>query len=517
MDFSPYYWSVTLLAILTSIANFGQLPEASVKKFDAKQGLHTHSFKKVLEDEYGFVWIMYEYGIQRFDGTHTDDYFKGEEIVSLLLDGHNTIWVSTIEGVYKYDHQIQKFFHIPTTDPNDDPKLLFHINGLPLHYMGKSGIFEYDRDTNTFRPAQNLKEEPEKNVTLRSTRFANFGHTLYYTYKYKVWRHNLLSGKKDTVVVDHVGWVHAISKDEIITTNWEAKTWYYNFSTLERIRLKLSGPDSFLYVHDTFDGINGVIYLASSKGLLKLDLESKKVRKMVLTFEGLPFPETVFRSVYQHQKGHLWIVTENSLLHVDRSEAHIRYVRSNHYDSLQQFDNRVRNFAADDYENLWLATGHGLTQWNIKKNTFHTIEASEGSTNGLNHASIRGLVYDGTHLIIGQTNKGIWLYNPKKKTFKRPPFTNNEVDRMLKEKITQDFINQIKTLRNGDHIISARDGAYLMDGTTYTISEIDFPGSTHNVTFSYEDRKGSIFIGTLNGLFCLDANYEFKYEISEDI
>ena len=517
MDFPPNYWPIILMAMLTSIVGFGQLPEASVKKFDAEHGLHTHSFKKVLEDGSNFVWVMYEYGIQRFDGTHTDDYFKGEEIVSMVLDGHCAIWVSTKEGVYKYDNHLRKFLHIRTTDPNDGPKLLFYIDGRPLHYMGKSGIFEYDLNMNTFRPSQNLNEGPGKNVKFRYTRFTHFGHILYYTDDNHVWRHNLLSGKKDTLVVTDVGWVHAISKDEIVTTNWEAKTWYYNFSTRERIRLKLPGPDSFLYVHDAFSGVNGIIYLASSNGLLRLDLESKEVQKVVLTFGGLPFPETVFRAVYQHKKGHLWVATENSLLRVDRSEAHIRYVRNNHYDSVQQFDSRVRSFAADDQGNLWLATGHGLTQWNLKQHTFHTLEASEGSTNGLDHASIRGLVYDGTHLIIGQTNKGIWLFDPKRKTFKRPLFADHKVGNLLKEKISQDFINQIKTLRNGDHIISARDGAYLMDGTTYAISEIDFPGSTHNVTFSYEDRKGTIFIGTLNGLFCLNADYTSNYEITEQI
>ncbi len=517
MDFFFKFWIATVLAMQLWIPLFAQLPEASVTAFDAEQGLRTHSFKKVLEDGSGFVWIMYMYGIQRFDGTHTDDYFRGEEMVSMVLDGHRNVWVSTQKGVYKYDEQLRKFLRIPTTDPNDGPKLLFRIKGLPIHYLGESGLFEYDANTNTFGPAKNLNGVPEEDLTLQYTRFSNFGHILYYTHENRVWRHNLLSGKKDTLAVKHVGWVHALSEEEIITTSWEAKTWYYNFSTHERIQLTLPGSDGFLYVHSLFSGANTLVYLASSRGLLTFDRSSKALRKMVLTFGGLPYPETIFRAVYQQRKGHLWVATENNLLHIDRSKEHIRYVRNNPYDSVQQFDNRIRNFAADDEGNLWLATGHGLTQWDLKKNSFRTLNASEGNTNGLDHASIRGLVHDGTHLIIGQTNKGIWLYDPKKKIFKRPLFADNKAGRLLKEKVAQDFINQIRTLRNGDHIISARDGAYLMDGTTYAISEIDFPGSTHNVVFSYEDSKGAIFIGTLDGLFCLDANYTPTHEIRKQI
>ncbi len=517
MELFRNFWMLPVLAMQLWNPIFAQLPEASVTAFDAEQGLRTHSFKKVLEDRSGFVWIMYMYGIQRFDGTHTDDFFKGEEMVSMILDGHRNVWVSTEKEVYKYDEQLRKFLCIPTINPKDEPKLLFHINGLPIHCLSDSGLFEYDEKTNTFTPAKYLKGSPEENLTLRSTRFSNFEYTLFYTHKNKVWRHNLLSGEKDTVPVNYIGWVHAISEDEIIVTNWEAKTWYYNFSTRERKRLKLPGPDTFLYVHNAFVTADDNIYLASSKGLLRYDLTSKELQKVVLTLGGLPYPETVFRAVYQRSKGHLWAATENSLLYIDRSKEHIRYVRNNPYDSVQEFDNRIRNFAADNKGNLWLATGHGLTQWNLKKNTFSTIEASEGSTKGLNHASIRGLVYDGAHLIIGQTNKGIWLYNPESNTFKRPRFTDDPEGRALKEKVAQDFINQIKTLRNGDHIISSRDGAYLMDGRTYVIHEIDFPGSNDNVVFSYEDSKGNIFIGTLKGLFCLDANYTFSYEITKQI
>lgn len=517
MDFFSKSWITAVMAMQLWIPIFGQLPEASVTAFDAEQGLRTHSFKKVLEDGSGFVWIMYKYGIQRFDGTHTDDYFKGEEMVSMVLDDHLAIWASTKKGIYKYDAPLRKFLPIPTTAPSDGPKLLFHNNGLPIRYLGKSGIFEYDRNISAFRPVKNRKAVPEENIILRSTHFSTIGQTLYYTHTNRVWRHNLLSGKKDTLPVKHVGWVHALSEDEIITTNWEAKTWYYNFSTHEQIRLKLPGSDTFLYAHHAFATDDDIIYLASSKGLLRYDLKSKELQKMGLTMEGLPYPETVFRAIYQQRKGHFWAATENSLLHIDQSKEHIRYVRTNPYDSIQEFDNRIRNFAADDEGNLWLATGHGLTQWNLKRNTFHTIEASESSSTGLNHASIRGLVYDGTHLIIGQTNKGIWLYDPKKKRFKRPLFTDDKIGRKLQEKVAGDFINQIKTLRNGDHIISARDGAYLMDGSTYAIREIDFPGSTHKVVFSYEDAKGAIFIGTLGGLFRLDANYNPTHEIRKQL
>ncbi len=517
MDMFRTFWIVPLLAMQLNTSLFAQLPEASIKEFDAKQGLRTHSFKKVLEDASGFVWIMYRYGIQRFDGTHTDDYFEGEEMVSMVLDGHRSVWVSTENEVYKYDERLRKFLCIPTINPNEGPKLLFHSNGLPIHYLGRSGIFEYDGNTNTFRLAKSLKGAPEENITLRSTHFSNVGQTLYYTHENRVWRHNLLSGKKDTLSVRYVGWVHAISEDEIITTNWEAKTWYYNFSTNERIPLTLSVSDPFLYVHGLVSAADKMVYLASSKGLLTFDRGTKELRKVVLTLGGLPFPETIFRTVYQRKSGHLWAATENSLLYVDQSKEHIRYVRSNPYDSIQEFDNRIRNFAADDNGNLWLATGDGLTEWSLKKNSFRTLKALEGNTKGLDHASIRGLVYDGTYLIIGQTNKGIWLYDPKKKTFKRPLFAANKTGQIVKEKVAQDFINQIKTLRNGDHIISARDGAYVMDGTTYAIREIDFPGSTHNVVFSYEDSKGSIFIGTLDGLFCLDSNYTPTYEIRKQL
>jgi hypothetical protein len=221
--------------------------------------------------------------------------------------------------------------------------------------------------------------------------------------------------------------------------------------------------------------------------------------------------------LYLDRDQKVWACSENSLMVFDPFNEVIGLIRNTQMNLVSGFNNDIRNFAADEKGNLWLATNNGITYWDLQTNKLTSMFAVEGATDRMNHPSVRGIAYDGHNVIIGQTNRGIWLYNPATKKYRSPSFEPGPKDTTTKTKLEKDFIDQLYRLYNGNYFISARDGAYLLEKKSYQIRQIDFPGSNDNLNFSYEDNLKQVWIGSINGIHCLDSNLVYKFSVKDGI
>ncbi len=509
--------ALLLLLLVVPVTHItGQLPGYPARKFTAEHGLQ-YNIVKVVQDADGFTWLMYPDEIQRFDGKNTETWFKGETIHWLFIDSRENIWVTTRKGIFQFDARTRRFIEIASEATTSSSKLIFESGEGQLRYISASGIYSYDEVSNQFILSNETSHQLKPGAGVSYRRFSSVNNTLYYFVKDTIWRHDIKTGKADNIPVRELRSILALSEQEIIVSTWEHKSWYYNFSTRQQLRLSMPGEDSFLFVFDATAVGKNMHYLATSKGLAAYRAGTDSLQRLQLSFDGKLLPVQEYKGLYKGKEGIVWACTPSSLLGFNPFDENINFIQKNVTAPAYWSSHNVRNFAEDEKGNLWLATIDGVTYWDIENNRFSTILAEENASDRLNHASIRGLVYDGTHLIIGQTNKGIWLYHPKTKTFKRPVFKNDENGRLLKKKIERAFIRQIKTLKNGDHIVVTHGGIYLITRDNYTIEAIDLPEARSRKHFSYQDRKGNIFIGTQNGLYCLDASLRYQYMVKEEL
>lgn len=509
------YLTLVLLLLLLPVTDVaGQLPDYPARRFGMQHGVH-NNLKQIAQDTDGFIWLMCSKDLQRFDGKHIDTYFEGERMYSLLVDAKGSVWTATAEGIFKFDPYSNRFLKIASEDTTATEKIIFEAETGMLFCISASGIYAYDETLEIFSLRDTLPYSLAPGARISFEFFSHYKYTLYYFTGDTLWRHDMRTGKKDKEAFNEVKNVIALSEHEVIVSNWESKTWYYNFRTGKKMRLSMPGTDSFLTVIDAVALDENRYYLATTGGLLVYKPGTDHLRRIDLSLDGELLPVQLYRLLCKGKSGTVWTATSSNLFCFEASAGNINFIQNNLVSPA--YVGNVRNFAEDGKGNLWFATDTGLTYWDRENNSFSIIKAEENADDRLNHPSVRGLVYDGTRLIIGQTNKGVWLYNPKTKKFDRPEFENSEKGRLLRQKIEKDFIWHINTLKNGDHIIAARDGAYLMNGDNYTIDTIDFPGSSHNVRFSYEDSKGNIFIGTFDGLYCLDSMLQYRYSVREQL
>ncbi len=162
----------------------------------------------------------------------------------------------------------------------------------------------------------------------------------------------------------------------------------------------------------------------------------------------------------------------------------------------------VRRVTEDKYGNLWTATGYGFARWDKKTNKWKLFPPVKGSKDQLTHESIRGIAYDGKYLILGPTNTGVWLFNTETEKYSRPSYNSEET----KEWIEKDYINDIITLQNGNHLIAARDGFYELNGKSYQLKRLTHLLQANEYrTFCVSGSDGKVWVGAPSGLYYIDS------------
>ena len=141
-----------LLMLTTVIARTGQ--------FIPSDRFSSGLINSIYQDQYGYMWIATENGLNKFDGYRFTTYYHnsgdttslGSNIVtSLYQDKQGQLWVGTRLGVSRYDYDTDRFVHY-TFSTNEHPhvnhiierkngELLFGTSGRGLYAL-KDDILE---------------------------------------------------------------------------------------------------------------------------------------------------------------------------------------------------------------------------------------------------------------------------------------------------------------------------------------------------------------------------------------
>ncbi len=503
--------------------SFAQLPDYHVQLFDASFGVRTYEVKKVIKDQQDFLWILHNDRVQRFDGRHINDFLFEEEPHSILCDRNNRVWVSSGSKLYRFSNNHKGFQVVPVdTIKNLGIYHLFQLPGKELWVLTSKGFYILDSSKQVFRKHPdptlgNLKQLQNRGIdeSTNTLFFSTTDSLIAYSLKTRIRRALPLPQY-------NIRTVNALSDDLAFVSIWKGILYLYDFSKNEIKTIDLSGhlknvQDYFIVVFQAVQVSKNKFLLASSKGLVEYDGHTGNFRQLKLFHKGKPLEGNMaFMDLYFDGKGTGWAAYDNyGVISFNKKAGEIGLIRNFETDIAKAWDNHVRNFAEDNKGNLWLATFNGFACLNLNDGTIQPYFATEGATDRLNHFSIRGIVYDGENLILGQTNRGIWLYNPVTKKYKRPGYPPGGKGDSTRRKLEGEFIDQIYTLQNGDYLVAGRSTGYLLHAKTYIIEELGFSGKKENLNFFYQDSKKNIWVGTEKNLYCLDSNFAHRFKITK--
>ncbi len=221
-------------------------------------------------------------------------------------------------------------------------------------------------------------------------------------------------------------------------------------------------------------------------------------------------PQNSVLAIFQDQMGFIWMGTDDGLARYDGYQFQVYRHQSNQKNSLN--NNVIRSIISDPLNNLWIGTeGGGISIMDPKKDQFFTLNELDPKFNVLSSTKISKVLLDRDNQIWVATNgKGLFKI---KVNFEKLSDVTSYSDQFELQRIdernavlTDNKIWSLYEDKKGDIWIGTLDGGlYIIPYKTSTPIHVELKKQGYpikSVKSFYEDRNGNFWIGTeKQGLF----------------
>lgn len=499
-----------LLVCLLSHTAATQIPDYHLQVFDYSYGIRAGNILDISKDRNGFFWILYYRSVQRFDGRQVKNFPAKEFLNRLFCDDHGGVWTSSEKKVYRFIDDSRGFREVPIRyrDTLRYAGPVFQMPDRSVWLFCPSGFYRFDPREQQFLPV--LPDFPlEAPYSTRT--FAVHGHTVFLIKNNVIYACNTLEKKLRAMPNRDIYRIFPLDEQTALVSTWGNQSFWYQFRDSSISSLVAQDlPGSNFTTHGFGQIDSGRFLVVGREGIFEWTKAGHRLRRLRLFANGRPvFANDFANHLHIDPEGYAWLATINGIARFSLSEKGMGMLRINPPDNaLQASVNNVRRMVEDGKGNLWFATGNGLACWKINEGKWDFVPPAPNAPDRLAYPSLRGLVFDGKYLIIGPANLGVWLFDPLTRRFRRPAYPKGEAGEKVKKRIEQDFIDEITTLQNGNHLIMGRDALYVLDGTTYVLNQVNIPPGRENTNFAFQAPEGPIWLVTGRGLYCLDSSLQ---------
>ncbi|HEU4470902.1 MAG TPA: two-component regulator propeller domain-containing protein, partial [Flavisolibacter sp.] len=498
-----------LIAIVFNLACpdvFAQLPDYHLQLFDNTSGMRPGSITAVARDKKGFLWILYPRQVQRFDGSKIESFKPEGPLTRLFCDDADRVWVCTAEKVFLFDQSIKAFTEVPVPAHKPGVSLpLFQTPDRKIWVLTPEAIYPYDASAGRFsRRALPLPLQPSYSTRV----FGHLGYSIFLGHEGHIFRIDIRTGRKDSLPDLKIKTIFPLHGDSALVSTWDGTSHWYNFASGRITDLCIPGKPSptsaFFGVRSMLPFAPGRFFMAANTGIYEYNSQLRQFRRLHIFLNGRKVATNDYANyIHLDHEGYAWLATVDGVGRIPVNHQPIGLLRIRQpNDEMPVAVDNVRKMVEDKNGNLWLATGHGFVCWNRMKEDWEFFLPAHDREDRLSFPSIRGLVYDGKYLILGPTDRGTWLFEPVTRRYRRPDYDSDSTRSMN----LQDFVDDIFTLANGNHLILGRDAIYLLNGKNYKMSRLSVPAARENANYGYQGSNGVVWITTNQGLHCLDSN-----------
>lgn len=532
-------------------------------------GFYYDGVKQIEQDNEGFIWVVMDNDLYRFDGyeyKRYHSYFLNMDntkewlFLNITADKKGCFFINTNNGLYNYNRKTDSFHKIYENVVNVE---IDNRDNIWLRNNWGWGILDTENNRLEIPPYDG------DSVTFISSVFCPYNEDLYAFSNFeRIYRFNYT--KKEFVqcmkMPRNDGYI-------VGAKAYQGKLWVLQDKHgLYKIDLSTFTVDEhfdFFKDHNTsvrsfFIDKKGFIWLGTIDGLFILDPASQQYRHFIHS-ESDPYslPNNSIWTINEDRQKNIWIGTYSGAfcyVNLDEKNAFTTYLPQtsglNHipvstFAENQKYYwvgtegggvnclekqtgkftyitnrngisyNNVKSIVVDDDENLWVSMFRG---------GIDLVKGAQAAASGEKAEMVRShkhrygsadcLLSNNIRKIIPENNTGIWIAYQNKDTrisfysFKEDTFTHFNLDDAKKESYIFDI------LRQGENTLwtISNEKLYKMNINTHVIENIPSTDSTfmHLYTFCLDD-SGNIWIGTIgNGLIKYDTNTS-EYTFFKDI
>lgn len=525
---------VARLYIILFFVSFRLLAVPTLDQIGVKEGLSQSEVRTILQDKKGYMWFGTQNGLNRYDGSqmkhfynnpfeknslsnddvtflyedsrqklwigtkhglnsfntiskdfvrHTDLFGKNKPDYSYIITGivedqQKTLWVSTLDGVWRLIPKGKSYKAIQYTYDSTNHRSL---GGQGVGYMikdKKGGIWLTTRKGLNKIHIKNPDRQPEQQQ-VEFLHAGNAPHELYKRLNYPIQR----------IICDEQNNLWVAAQEKLLRLN-------LNTNELQDFTERLVQPDIFIsaIMLDRF----GTVWLGTmARGLFRYQVKGndmtliEHIEEDAMSKKGLK--SSAIFSIYEGKEANediVWIGTREAGVHLfSHSKNSFRQ-----WDKVLAKENSIAatsvfGICKDTYGDLWVGTYGGLFRIDS-----HTSKYKKYVFNPANpRQNTHQVVFEdsGKNLWVG-SNEGLFRYNRAADRFYHFPIP----------KVKGHEPSVINFLEDKNHSIWIGTSGYLLqiqgkeikrydktpDGTVLYVAEIE------------EDNKGNLWLGTYNGL-----------------
>ena len=358
---------------------------------DTLGGLSSNMINKIIQDQYGLIWIATFNGLNKYDGKNFTVYKKDESEASSLAN--NAVW-----EIYE----------------DDDGNIWIGTDG---------GLDRFDRASNTFIHYQN---DPIDGKSLPS----NYVRSILQDTRGNLWVGTSGGGlsRFDPVSEEFTIYTHSESNSYSISSNvirviYEDSRGYLWIGTW-------NGLDRFDYETESFFHFNQRDSINDAQSLFNFYRGAKGsdiTEDVLVTAETQYDPENISAEnkiidIEEDIDGNLWLATlGGGIRKFNPFEGSFETYRNENDDEDSLSNNNVLNIFRDSQDNFWFGTNDGLNLYNRRNDRFvrFMYEQTEQSfANALSNGTINVVFEDRSGMYwIGTSGGGINIFSPAMNRF----------------------------------------------------------------------------------------------------
>lgn len=374
-----FYTRIGLLILaLTAALPINSENTYRFRTLSPKGGFYYDGVKAVRQDAEGFIWVLIENDLKRFDGYEYKSYYPQFRrllkatrwnFYQIDVDGDGNLLAATTGGVYKYDKYSDSFDKL-----SDEP--------LARMAVDRSGAVWGV-------------------IRKQLCRLGAGGEGLPVLYEGAPVRHvNTIDARTDTVFLATLyNRIYAAGASR--TTG--SVSLFYMFPPDYTI-LGIESTESKLWV------------LLKDHGLVRIERATRRIDDRFDFFAGTGLSGSLVKVLTADRLGNLWIGTQKGLYVYNPVSRNCRLYRHSKSDRFSLPNNSVWSVDRDRQGNLWIGTfSGGLCYVNLDEgDRFRSYTPYES---GLNHNLISCFAEDGDHLWIGTEGEGLNRLDRKTGTY----------------------------------------------------------------------------------------------------
>ncbi len=431
---------VVLFQYLMLCYTLAQPHKPRFEHLTTNDGLTNNSISHIYQDKRGFIWISTRNGLSRYDGQvfKNLEYVPGEinslsdnEINYVIEDSKGRFWIATQDGLNILNPVSEKINHFALNN-------LLSSNELTTIAEDKFGNIWIGtrKGLNRFNPTTN-------EITVFKNVPAN--------------KKSLSSNVIKTIYSDR----------------------------------------------------NGNLWIGTVKGLCKFNHQSNSFQVFLHdSLNANSIVNNVISYVAEDREGNLWVGTTNGLSKVTAKDDEINFENFFFNDGTENTKkiNRIRSFDDDSKGNLWIGTiGGGLVFFNSSTHKFSNYQNSQNDVTSICDNEIFAVCVDNfDNVWIGSSERGISKFSQTKtrfELFQPEPFAVKEVPVNDITSVYSDEENKLWLGTNGNGVLVYQlDENYYPVNLLFELKKKESGGLSSNyITYILKDRDGYYWIGTIAG------------------